>query len=700
MTKSLCAKPIVERVDDLLAGPSLRLARGGLRGWRTQFVDCDPSVLEAVPGGVQVRPTGQGHVEIAQSIRARSNNRYRLDVRAEPARPATDFVAGIQPRFAAGKAEQEIRSFEPPVFRIGRDAPQIHRAVFQCPEGTGRLEIRLRIRACGPIVVRRIRLVESGDYLPAGHVLANAPEPWREAPPCLPDSVLLCDGRRDNRPLLRWLGQVFGREQVRRAAPRPAAVGEAIASGSTALVVDLPAAEAPALSDLVAWSERAIVITSLATFAGAAARDGVAGIQLQDRISGMDLPAALVRFSAYHTRGLALADAVHYAWNDGQDDFAHRYLLVPKPAKARLAEMGIRFSLVTDTGQRDTNKHPLVLYRPGAGGALIVMDPDGLEQPSAGEAVPRVFDLLWGSALGRDGVTLGQFAAPAIHYEGVATDLVELAKHYDTVEDLSIRARTRGQGKWPCVWLWPSRRVDRFHDDRPTLLVRTGFAAGDWPAVYGLMLWLKRVALQSRTNQPAARLLLERMRVLALPIAQPGQWRGCPEGIEPPQIDLLPRRLAGLVDLSVGTDRHTKILVPDGAAATAVRAALGSAMETGVEVHVDPRSFGEEPLVQRRPAGTIACRVVLPGWPQPEPANSPALTDLAAVLLERLAFGPLGWIEANRDWRDRRVDLGPRRRTARRILWIDPAGQARSFRPTHGTVVLRPGTVLVGLKKP
>ena len=100
--------------------------------------------------------------------------------------------------------------------------------------------------------------------------------------------------------------------------------------------------------------------------------------------------------------------------------------------------MGIRPAIVTECGQREIDNHPLVLQRAGEHGALLVMDPDGLEQPSAGEEVPRIFDLLWRNALGQETVDLGQFSAPPTHYEGMLVDLVEVAKHYDLIEDVSI----------------------------------------------------------------------------------------------------------------------------------------------------------------------------------------------------------------------------------------------------------------------
>jgi hypothetical protein len=201
-------------------------------------------------------------------------------------------------RFASFRAGEEIRAYEPPVMSVGGDAPLIHRAVFQCPPGTGRLQVRLRFQANEPIVVKRIRLVETGDYLLTSHVLANSPLPSREPPPYVPDSVLLCDGRKDERPLLQWLRGTFGKEQVQRvglsdlvrvlqSTPKQTTLGGGTRRRSAdhlpAVVIDLPEDRGPELQDLLAWSDRVVIIVSLSTFAAAASRAGIEGIRLQDR---------------------------------------------------------------------------------------------------------------------------------------------------------------------------------------------------------------------------------------------------------------------------------------------------------------------------------------------------------------------------------------------------------------------------------
>ncbi len=242
MARPSQARPIVDPADDLLVNGNLRLRRGTLRGWDVCFHECGTGILRDSPTGTIIRPTGAGYVEVSQSIRAYANQRYRLDVHVEAVgcrRPvgqglsfpqltkpiwphgraqATDerWPGSIQPRFVSLRAGEEIRSYEPPVMHVGGDAPVIHRATVQCPPRTGRLLLRLRIQASQPILVKRLRLVETGDYLLASHVLASTPLPSHELPPCRPDSVLLCDGRKDDRPLLRWLRGTFGEKQVRR----------------------------------------------------------------------------------------------------------------------------------------------------------------------------------------------------------------------------------------------------------------------------------------------------------------------------------------------------------------------------------------------------------------------------------------------------------------------------------------------------
>lgn len=695
MTASLRAKPIIDRADELLTNPTLRLTKKGPRGWQSEFVGCDPAVLTSSSAGTTIRLTRSCHIDLQQEVRAYPNRRYRLDVHARPAakRGNNGPTGCIQPCFSALKADCEIRSCDAPAMPIGPDAPPIHRAYFQCPEGTGRLRVRLRIRAHEPVVIKRIRLIECGDYLPEAHPLACPPEPWQEMPPCLPGSVLLCDGRRDDRPLLAWLQGVFSCGCVRRIPPT--ALPKQSGASRSALVIDLLPNQAPALHDLLAWSDHTIAIVSLQTFAGVANRSGIHGIRLQDRVCGTDMPAATITFAGYHTCGFALADAVPYCWNDSRDDFAHRYLLLPKAAKAQLADLGIHASLVTETGHRETRHHPVAFHRRGVNGALIVMDPNGLEAPSAGDDVPRVFELLWRNALGCDTVTLGQFAAPALHYQGVMTDAVEVTKHFDMIEDLSPAVRLAGRGNPPPTWLWPSPRLDRFSHHK-TLFIRTGFSTDDWPAIYGLIFWLKRVALKSRVNDPATELLRTNLRVMAWPVTNPRNWRGCPKDITDPQTTLQPDDLAGLIDLAAGDEPHTVILAPDKKRVATLQRCLGPTWPWETEIVVAPRAF-DEPLAGDGGACRLTCKVLLPGIRQPRHANSPSLTDLTACLLERLAFGTFGWIAPNRNWRQMQVKL-PDRRSTRRVILADPAGKIHVVRRKRGFLTVPAGTTPLGLQ--
>ncbi len=714
MANPLLAKPIIERADNLLDNPTLRLTGTGLRDWHSTFEGCDTNCFESSQAGTVLKPTRAGHVEIMQEMRTYPNRRYRLDVRAEVAsgRGGTGVAGRIQPGFVALKAGREIRVCEPAAMQVGAGILPIHRTYFQCPEGAGRLRLHLRLSARRPIVIKQVRLIECGDYMPQGHPLAVPPEPWREPPPYLPEDVLLWDSRRDNRPLLVWLRRVFSHKTVRRVTAKQAAslagiprAGKPIAPRSpqaepfqasrSAIVLDLPAEQAPSLKELLTLSDQTIVIASLTTFAGAAQRSGIRGIRLQDRISGTDMPAATITFAGYHTRGFALADEIPYCWNNGQDDFAQRYLVVSKVTKKQIADMGLEVSLTSDTGQPATSHHPVAFYRRGTHGALVVMDPDGLEAASAGQDIPRVFDHLWRSALGRDTTTLGAFSTPEAGYRGVMTGAVEVAKHFDMIEDLSTAVRLHRRGNPPPMWLWPSRRVHRT-TGRKTLLIRTGYSAADWPAIYGLIVWLKAIATKLRTDEPATNRLCEKLRVLALPITEPQNWNDCPENVTAPQPDLEPANLAGLIDLAVGDESHTVMLVPDKTRAGILQRCLGLAWQPETEIVIAPQAFADEPLSRQAQTDRLVCKIVLPGIPQPEHATSPASTDLAACLLERLAYSAIGWIVPNRNWRPIRLTL-PTARRKEKIVQIGPTGDDTRVTQRRSGFTLPPGATLLGV---
>jgi hypothetical protein len=709
MKTPLRAKRLVERADDLLVNGHLRPGRKTIPGWDITTGHCEAAEFRTCPAGTVIGSTEIGYMDLSQAVRAYPNRRYRLDVHIEPYGRArgraavrhpglladTDPVPDcrVQIRFVGCKRQDEIRSYEPPPIQVGTDGTPIHRTYFQCPACTSRLRIHLRFHVTQPVVVKRVRLVSCGDYLQVSHAMANLPEPRQEPPPCVPEDVVLCDGRRHNRPLLRWLQGLFGTGHVRRATP--AALQEAIskprhgqasypwpprpkglkpspdARGHAelpdkallqsrliqpggehgtrqdnvdrlpAIVIDLPADRAPALADLLRWSDSTIVIVSLATFAASATKAGLKGIRVQDRVSGIDMPCARVVLSGFHTQGFALADVFGYAWNDGQGDFAHRYLTLPKASTARLAkEWNLRPTLVTDCGQTQADNHPLAFHRQGEHGALLVMDPDGLETSSAGEEVPRTFDLLWQAALGQATITLGQFSASPTHYEGILVDLVEVVKYYDLIEDISILNRMHGKGNAPPTWLLPGRRSDRFAV-RPILHIRTGFAESDWPAVYGLLLWLKRIALSAARNETPGRSLLQRVRILAWPLAQPQTWRGCPKDVTEPQLEPAMQKMAGRIDLRMGRGPQTTIVVPDPATRERICHALG---EKGEQIRIDPTAFEKDLPFRTRRTNALICQILLPGVPSAFPGNSPRLTDAAATWLDRLAWTTAGTV--------------------------------------------------------
>ena len=100
MAISLRPKPIVERADDLLVNGNLRPGRKSIRGWDVCFHEMPATALRTSPTGTRIEPTGAGHIEISQSVRAYPNRRYRLDVHVET---------------AAGTAETKTLAGKPPV---------------------------------------------------------------------------------------------------------------------------------------------------------------------------------------------------------------------------------------------------------------------------------------------------------------------------------------------------------------------------------------------------------------------------------------------------------------------------------------------------------------------------------------------------------------------------------------------------------
>jgi len=713
-------KRLTEKTENLLKNGSLRLKGNRPAAWHVEAVNCRAEVFRSDSERCTlVGPTGKGRVNISQTIRCWSGKHYRLDIWAEPAgrgRSSRRPVGEIKATFASERAGKTLETHSPPAMRVSGDC-RIWRAYYQPAQGAGKLRISLQIRTSGSVRLRMVRLVDCGESVLSGHPLALPPEPWQVRHPAPAKKVLLCDGRKDRRGLLQWLQHTLGRSAVRRISPARLknlalqSRNSRDSKGQVAIVIDSPDVNPLGLDDLLRLADSRLVIVSLRTFAESAARAGIRGLSVVERITGDDMPAGKVVLAGFLIRGLALADVVPCGWSDGGIDFAHRYLKLTRSAKAALAKLGIEPVIVTETGYADSSGHPTVMLKQTANAALVVIDPDGLESPPAGENERNIHELLWRNALGSETVTLGQFVVADLDYKKIKLDLDELSRRFDAIGNGLHVSDGVAASALPPMWLVP-KPTTLLTPDSPTVLIRTGFGPADWPCIYGLIFWLKRLASRLSRGDEPARLLLSNLKILALPIAEPGRWPGCPREVAKPEPQFEPNALAGLIEITVHHERSEVLVrVPDSLSARLAREALAdpaialpaatnhAAKKAGkrqsIEVVIDARQFrgGIERQAARLRVPSI--RLLLPSTLEATPADSPAMTDLAACVLEKLVYAFVGRFTVNRAWKPMPVTLtgvdG-----CKSVTLFAPDGHIRQIAPAgRNRMTLKPGWAML-----
>jgi hypothetical protein len=446
---------------------------------------------------------------------------------------------------------------------------------------------------------------------------------------------------------------------------------------------------------------------------------------------------ATVYESNFVTRGFALRDVFPFA-SRGIEGSDPRVSVQPqfretRAFKAFCAKHNFLTVLRSETDADATSEKPVCLYKPTAGGGILVMDITPIESEPTTLDEPNLALFVLLNALGADQTSYGYYLAPPRSHREFWEELVEFGQRYP---EFVVRG-----GQYP--YRRDKRLVVQLGPDpetfglplvpRPTILIRTGLTGNDLDGLYGTLLWLKQLARAAPYSCPYLEALTSRYRLVWIPLCaewpEGTGWRQSNGSMRVFEGGFDPASVAVVVEITNGRCRQLQVTVPPGSRgharcapalpglwrelfsgryfhrAAAEATPLGD--HHGVawrhdtllpRVVADAGKFSSPFHRAAAAAGAQLVRLETPNSPADFICNSVWRTDRVATLLETVIGLHCGLLVQNRRGSDLTLTLSKAVSAARDRTQIlrgtpQPGRTEASRRPNHrpGVVTLRPG---------
>lgn len=565
-------------------------------------------------------------VGIRQRVSCRPEKLYRIELAGK----CDDGVrVGVRLSWAGSGGRLGEGVWWPAVGRDGRR--RVWREYCRSPEGAN--EIEVQVGFCGG--PGRCRLDEVGligvdEPEESCHVLAFVPPPLAYPPPMRAKRVMVCGQGGEAAGMAELLGERLGRRRVRQVVN---GLRGGVKEGEAMIVVEQERG-GPSLVELRRWGERGLVIVSLEVFEQAVNghRPGLVRTRMVRQQEGE--PCGRVDWANFITRGFALKDVVPYWWDhEGDGCFYQRQIRGSGQLDKFLEGEGFVTVLRSEDEYDETSDQPLVLYRGGAGGGLVVMDVSAGAGAGSNLGQNELPLLLLLNALGQERVELGQYVVPVAGRSAAAELVWELGKRFVEVELTGSSDR-------------PIARVGgaSMGRQRCEVLLRTCFEPGGWVGFYSVLLWLRSLGRDLQMGRTWGRALAERVTITWDALASDGAG---------------PVGGGGAFDVVIDVE-------------------CGAGAEAAVAVHRGPKIWdrwwrslgGGGPGLCWLPAEDLAgdggandvggswVTLTLPGAGLNSLHRSVELTELGAALVERLVGLQFGLMAANRTAAARKVTMG------------------------------------------
>lgn len=615
---------------------------------------------------------------LSQAVRIKGGRWYRLFLQVRsPAGDDARLTVVVEPFDAAGPKPQ----------RIGRWTiqPTNEWGWWDGHFELAKQDLGIRVSvltdsAGGPIWLAQVRLIHIEYEEISGHWLANPPLPFAYPPPRLCQRLAIAsDDRQRGERLLGLLAKRWPSAELHRVALNDPG------SSCDALLLDVNRPEAMRLG----WSEclqlagKGVVILSWPALQGALQRSPWRGQIICRTIKDPELTLGRVEWANFITRGFALHDTLGLSWTSPGGRSCLRYAQRSRDLRTLCWRYKLQVVLSTETPFEWTDRHPVMLARhqPDEKGTLVVMDFDGLLEGGPNRARAGLWLYLLANALGADQCGLGQYVTPLFDRARFEKEVRELVVRYPGPRLIE----PAGKDDYPQIEAGqPQAQFGLPAATKPAAVIRTGRSSDDWPIVYGLLLWLKRLAQQIHRDSPYARALLSSRRVVAVPLVCPHRWGRFDLTDPPDPFPPVETQVSGPIDavLDLSTADSTQDAILLGPEVTAVARSLQDRLR-GANRRTGPDTRGH-------------LQLALPGALDRTGADSIQPTDRAATLIEQFVALRSGWTAMNRHARPQRLRLSLPIAGAAELTIFDRMGQASragTLTPRNGHIdlVLEPG---------
>lgn len=664
-----------------IRNPELTDGANSPRGWTWTSDDAGPSWSRAsvdadAPRRVVIRSVALGcHGVFAQRVRCRPGHWYRIEaaLRASCDAPAERAGAGlwVRPEMGNDGDGGEMR-----IAGVARTSGvERLRGYYRTPPDCRSMTVEVGLRdAIGAVTLHSVQLFANIEPDLRSHPLALPPPAYTYPPPVRVRRTCVVGEHAGDRPLTAILAARFGAVNVTRTAAR--SMKRRSASCDAVIIADdtLPAC-VRSLTALHALGSKCLVIVSLGAFSRILRSGPALGTieQTDDPLCGSVWNANFI------TRGFALRDTFPLATMVGDGTVFRQRQFRRGAALGRLiARHGYETVLVSMADQDRTSNQPICLYKPIAGGGVIVFDIDPVETEATSCDEPNIAATVLFNMLGADHAGMGQYVVPAVdepEWDGL---LDEAAVRYP-----ALRVRGRGRHERIVEIGGADESYGLNLPARPLILIRTGLRGDDMSGVYGALFYLKQLVRPEPFANPYAGELIGSFRLAWIPLSAAWQgrwWDERPAGdAVPVEAEFETGSVAALIDVTEGAGQGLRIafarddadsrrqmtVLPELSRRFGAEACVGRWVNTGGRIDRRVRAAGRETAIvpamtvdsalfdsplhrAAAAAGARLIRIELPGGNGSFVCNSVWRTNLAATTIEHVVGAQFGLLAVNR----------------------------------------------------
>ncbi len=496
---------------NLLANPSFEAGEAAPDGWEWMVKAGRPiwSFDEACAwaGGRSIRilqDVGHVHGEFRQRVTARPGARYRLRGCIRVALEGTGINSGANLSARQLRAGEILREAPLRPFFVGRHDWRLWTAEFVAEEGVDEIEVSFDMRdSDGAAWFDALELYEVPQPLEAS---VRPAEARLRAGRCMSvaRTVRVLADEAPGFFVNDVLKPLVGAVEVGGLGTEVMGVHE-----DAVVVYGRQADRALDLDALLSLAARRLVVLTPAAFEYAARDGGVrAGVSEHMLLA----PCARIERDNALTRGFRQGDVIPW-WSDRGDTGTYVQQAIQADAGA-LERLGFE-TVATCVTRGDGDGLAAILWRPTAGGGVLVMDLDMLDARPRYTADANPALVILSNALGRPQTLMGTWVVPGFDYDAFVEDLHALAARH---RSLVLKEEGRsGEGR-------PIYSLSVGDDAKPAFFADAGIHPYEWAPCFGLPVYAARLADEYAAGMPWARAMLEEMRFKCVPVFAPDGW--------------------------------------------------------------------------------------------------------------------------------------------------------------------------------